>query len=140
MPTLAENNVYLAIGGTVVHLYFKDVEIKRKSEEVDVTGGAGVDHTMRAPGLLDTELKLTLQYDITALPTYIQKIAAGQIISIEYGPESNVSGKPRHVQDFLITETSQSAITQAKPEVTFSVSGMGSGAPSVDMFAGGVYS
>jgi hypothetical protein len=93
----------------------------------------------RAPGLNDTSITITLAYDLTNLQTYIQKIAPGQTISIEYGPESNTSGKPRHVQDFVITGADHQ-VSVDKSAVTFSISGDGAGAPSVDMFTGGVYS
>lgn len=140
MAILADNNAYLSIDGVVVNNYFKSVRITPSSDEVDVTGGSGVDHMQRSPGLKDTEISINIQYDTTAVPTYIQHIAAGQIVPIEYGPESNTTGKPRHVQTFLITRAAPSEQNVQKDEIVFEITGSGAAAPSVDMFAGGVYS
>jgi len=139
MVSYAENTVYLTMGGTAVQAYFKDVQLSPSNSAVDITTGAGVDHVQRAPGLNDTSISITLAYDLTDVQTYIQKIAAGQTISIEYGPESNVSGKPRHVQNFVITGADHQ-VSVDKSSVTFNVVGEGAAAPSVDMFTGGVYS
>jgi len=141
MPMLADNNIFLKIGGVTVSAFFISVSMPNRTvTEIDVTAGSGVDHMQRAPGLLDTEMAITLTYDTAAIQTYITRLTAGQLITVEYGPEGAVSGKPKHVQTFLITSTDISEQTVAKDEITISIQLMGSGAPSVDMHAGGVYS
>ena len=139
MATLAENNAYLLIDGVVVNTYFKSVSFSRSNAPVDVTAGSGVDWVERAPGLNDSEISIVITYDTSDIQAYIQHIAPGLVASIEYGPESNVSGKPRHVQSFLITAANPSEQNVSKAEVTFAITGQANGAPSVDMFAGGVY-
>lgn len=140
MPVLADNNAKLIVDGVTVDAYFKNVQLQRTSESVDVTGGAGVDHMLRSPGLIDTQITITVQYETALIQTYIQHISAGQVVVIEYGPEGATSGKPRHVQSFLITSSNASEQNVAKDEVTFEITGEGAAAPSVDMYAGGVYS
>lgn len=139
MVSLAENNVYLKMGGTEVDAYFKEVSLSVSNSAQDVTAGAGTDWVQRAPGLNDISISINLAYDLTNLQTYIQKIAPGQTIEIEYGPEDAVSGKPRHVQNFVITGTDHGENVDKSP-VVFSISGEGADAPSVNMFTGGVYS
>jgi hypothetical protein len=139
MVSLAENTVYLKMGGTEVDAYFKDVSLSASNSSVDVTAGSGTDWMQRAAGLNDMNISISLAYDLTNIQTYIQKIAPGQTIEIEYGPEDNVSGKPRHVQNFVITGADHQ-VSVDKSAVVFSITGDGADAPSINMFAGGVYS
>ncbi|MCK6578116.1 MAG: hypothetical protein L6Q98_08445 [Anaerolineae bacterium] len=140
MAILADNNAYLKIDNVVVNAYFKRVRIEPSAVEIDVTGGSGATDVQRVAGLNDTSITITLQYDTTSLQSYVQHIARGQVVEIEYGPESNVSGKPRHVQSFLIMSAAPSEQNVQKDEVVFEIQGSGAAAASVDMFAGGVYS
>lgn len=139
MVSLAENNVYLKMGGTEVDAYFKEVTLSASNSSVDVTAGSGTDWVQRAPGLNDINISITLAYDLTNIQTYIQKIAPGQTIEIEYGPEDNISGKPRHVQEFVITGNDHGENVDKSP-VVFNITGEGAAAPTVNFFAGGVYS
>lgn len=139
MATYADNTVYLKLDSTEVDAYFRDVQLSASNSAVDTTAGSGTDWNMRAPGLNDMSISITLMYDAANVQTYIQKIAPGATISIEYGPEDAVSGKPRHVQSFVITSVDHQ-VQVSKDAVMFSIGGDGADAPSVNMFAGGVYS
>lgn len=139
MATYADNDIYLTIGGTAVHAYFKNVDLEFTNASVDTTAGSGTDHVERAPGLNDSKITINLMYDAADIQTYIQKIKRGQVISIEYGPEGAVSGKPRHVQDFNIT-SNKVPVNVDKSAVLIEMTGEGAAAPSVDISAGGVYS
>lgn len=139
MATLADNNVYLKIDGVVVNAFFKEVTPSGSSAGIDTTHGSGTDWTEESPGLKSMSFDITLTYDVELVQTYIQHIAKGQVVEIEYGPESNVSGKPRHVQNFHI-ESNKHTVSHDKSEVTFEITANNHGAPSIDMDAGGVYS
>lgn len=139
MATLQENNVFLKFDSTEVQAFFKEATITPGVNEIDITHGAGTDHEQVGAGLKTTQLTATITYDIGSIQTYIQKIAPGAIVTVEYGPEGASSGKPRHVQSFLITGAPHT-VGVDKREVTFSITGRGADAPSVDMYAGGTYS
>jgi hypothetical protein len=139
MGQLAENNVYLSIDSVVITAEFKEVSLDVSNSSQDTTMGAGVDWMQRAPGLNDMKGTINIGYDSTAVQSIIQHIAPGQVVSLEYGPESNVSGKPRHVQNVLV-ETVSHGLKVDKSPVTFALSIVGADAPSVNMFAGAVYS
>jgi hypothetical protein len=140
MATLVENAAYLSIDGVDIGLYFKSITPNRSVDEIDVTRGVGTDHKEVVGGLLDTELTVTMTYDTTGFAAYIQHIKAGIVVPVEWGPEGAVSGKPRHVQNMLIVGSPISPQEVAKPEVTIELTLKGSGAPSVDLWSGGVYS
>ena len=139
MASYADNDIYLSIDGVVVTAYFKNVTLSPSNSAVDTTAGGGTDHVERAPGLDDTSISIELAYDAADVQTYIQKIGRHKQVSIEYGPEGAVSGKPWHVQEFVITGAPHT-VNVDKSAVVFSISGDAAAAPSVDMYTGGVYS
>ncbi|MBK9751811.1 MAG: hypothetical protein IPO91_34305 [Chloroflexi bacterium] len=139
MASYAENTVYIKLDSTEVDAFFKDVSPTASNSTVDITAGSGTDWNMRAAGLNDISFSITLMYDAANVQTYIQKIAPGSIVTLEYGPEDAVSGKPRHVQSCIVSSVDHS-VTVNKDAVTFSITLDGADAPSVNMFAGGVYS
>ena len=138
MATYNGNDVYIKIDSVEVDAYFKTIEFSPSIETVDVTRGSGTDHRQRAGGLEDTTISMTIVYDATDIQTYIQRLKPG-VHTIEFGPEGNVSGKPRHVQSFIIS-SSPFTVDVSKTEVAFGISGEAADAPSVDIMAGGVYS
>lgn len=138
MGQLAENNIFLKIDNLEVKALFKNVNLQPSNSVVDTTMGAGVDHVQRKPGLNDHTISVSIGYDDTIIATYIQKLKVGVRVTIEYGPEGAVSGKPRHVQDFIITGAPSPHDVQ-KSAVSFDVTASAADAPSVDMFDGGVY-
>lgn len=137
--TYAENTVFLKLDSTEVDAYFVDVSVSASNSPVDTTAGSGTDWNMRAAGLNDISFSITLMYDAANVQTYIQKIAPGSIVTLEYGPEDAVSGKPRHVQSCIVSSNDHGE-TVTKDAVKFSLTLDGADAPSVNMFAGGVYS
>ena len=139
MASYADNTVFLKLGGTEVDAYFKTVSPSVSNSPVDVTAGSGVDWTQRAPGLNDISFSISLAYDAANVSTYIQRLAVGQVIEVEYGPEDAVSGKPRHVQNCNVDSVDFETNVD-KSAVVFNISLSGADAPSVNMFAGGVYS
>ena len=138
MAARSGNTIYVTIGGTNVSAYWTTSNLERTGEEQDITRGSGTTDRQRALGLKDTTISLTLSYDDSTLATYVQKLAPG-IYEVEYGPEGNVSGKPRHVQSMLLT-TAPFEVAVEKPHSTFQLEFVCADVPSVDMYAGAVYS
>lgn len=138
MVALAENNAYIKLDTVEVQAYFKEVSIQPSNSAVDITAGAGTDDVQRAPGLNDHKFSATLSYDLTNVQSYIQKIKVGQVVVLDYGPESNTAGKPRHTQAFVITAADHT-VSVDKSHVTFSVSGEGAAAPTNNMYAGAIW-
>ena len=138
MAQYADNTVYLKLGSTEVNAFFKTVKLSPSNASVETTVGSGTDHVQRASGLDDTKIDISLGYDAAELQDYIQKLAVGQILEIELGPESNVSGKPRHVQTFNITKADHE-VNVDKSHVVFDISGEGADEATVNMYKGGVY-
>ena len=138
MAQYADNVLYLSIDSVAVDAYFKTVKLSPSNSSVETTVGSGTDHVQRASGLDDTKIDISLGYDAAQLQSYIQKLAVGQIVTIEYGSQGNTSGKPRHVQTFNITKADHE-VNVDKSHVVFDISGEGADAATVNMYKGGVY-
>lgn len=138
MAVLAANTIYLKFDTTEVDAYFIKVSLTPSNATQDVTMGSGTSDMQRAAGLNDTKISIELGYDSANVQSFIQKLKAGTRVTIEYGPEGAVTGKPRHVQDFIMAGAPFDTNVN-KQFTTFTVSADGAGAPSVDMFAGAVY-
>lgn len=138
MTSLNGNNPYLTMNGTDVKAKWKHVNLEGTNSSVTVTAGAGTTHVQRAAGLNDTTISITLAYDSGGVSTYIASLTRGLKIPIEYGPESNVSGKPRHVQQFVIESVTVEQDVE-KNEMVFDIQASGADAPTSDLFAGAVY-
>jgi len=131
------NGIYLAIDGNVVHSQFKTVNLEPSIEAVDMTRGSGTTHMMRNEGLKDTTISITLGYDTDLVPTWFTLLKPGRH-TVEFGPEGNASGKPRHLQDFIFTGAPLE-ISVEKEEVVFDISGDGADAPTYDMYNGATF-
>lgn len=137
MATYSGNSVYVAIDGTSLGAYWKEVEITAAMDSVDVTAGSGAEYRERAGGLRDYSVSLTVVYDDSTVATYIQKLRPG-VHTVEIGPEGNTAGKPKFEQSMLLTEAPFS-VTVEKSEVAFSLSFEGAAAPTSDLFNGATY-
>ncbi len=138
MASYSGNADYLTIDAQDVTAHFKSVELEESVEGVDVTAGSDSTHRERNAGIKDNTIDITLTFDIADLQNYIDNIATGLKV-IEFGPEGNTSGKPRHVQSFIITSVRAAGGSVEKSERTFVLSGEAALAPTTDMFANGVY-
>ena len=138
MAVYADNDIYLDIGGTAIHSYFKSVTLTPSAATVDVTQGSGTDHVERAVGLKDTSISIQIGYDTTLATTLVQLIKPGAIVAVTYGPEGSASGKPKHLQNFIFSSAPHT-VTVGKDQVVWYVSGEGADTPTTDMYAGGVW-
>ncbi len=138
MSQLNGNSIYLTVDGVSVAAYFIDVKLEQSAAPVDVTHGAAI-NVQRNDGLHDGTIAMTLGYDISNVSSFIQHIRKGLTVVVDYGPEGNTSGKPRHTQPFLLTKVAGPDTDAKKQYVVFSINGDGADVPTADMFAGGVF-
>lgn len=138
MATLNANTIYFTLGGTNFSAYWVSVKLNGKNNVKEVTAGSGTTHVERAGGLNDYSFDIVIVYESTLGSTHIQKFKPGEIFALEWGPESNVTGKPRHVQNVIIEE-SPFEVNVEKDKVAYEIKASGSEAPSVDIYAGSVY-
>jgi len=133
------NSPYVKINSTDVSPLFAKINLQRTGNTTEVTAGSGATDKMRKPGLADTKLKLKLGYKVGSVPDYITQLDALTVITLEYGPEGQLSGKPRHQQDFIITSTPIEQTINAD-EVAWEIDADAADAPVYNMYAGAVWS
>jgi hypothetical protein len=136
MAQYADNNYFFKIDTFDLSAYVMNVEINNSIETNDASRG-NTDWVQRTPGRFDITMTVTVSYDDALLATYIQRLQPGRH-DIEYGSEGAVTGKPRHVQSMILTEA-PFTVGREKSVVAFELSLVGQDAPSVNMYAGGVY-
>lgn len=134
------NTILLKFDSVVCDALFQSVNAQPKNEIQDITAGSGVTHRQKAAGLDDYSFEITIIYDSTAatLASYIQKLKPGATFVLEYGPQGNAASNPRHVQTVIVEEAPFEVSVEKSP-VAFKMKVSGSAAPSVNMYAGGVY-
>lgn len=138
MPIYASNNVYLRLNTTDVSSRLVAFRFEPTHTPTEITAGATTTHVQRAAGLDDARLEVTLAYDTAALPTYITLLRPGSVYDVEFGIEGSATGKPRHVQQFILV-AAPLKISASKQQVEFDLSFKGVDAPTVNMLAGAVY-
>lgn len=139
MATLNSNKVFLSFNGINVSGFFTKFNMSPTAESVEITAGSETTDKQYAPGLNDTKATASIAYDVTSVNTYLSTLKVGTTFEVIYGSEGAVSGKPKHVQSFMVMSAPHER-TVAKDAVIFDVDLQATGAPTVDMFAGGVWS
>lgn len=139
MAPYSGNADYIKVDSTDVSALFKTYDFAVSADEVDVTAGSNTAWRERNAGLLSGDLTLTITYDRGTLSNVWSVMQAGSKYTIEIGPEGTTTGYPRHVQSFLCTEVAPTGQSVEKDERTFVYTLMSDGAPSTNMFTGGVY-
>jgi hypothetical protein len=138
MPTvLTDNAAYLKFGTLAVEADLMEVSITFSNNDVDVTRGIQ-GHTMLAKGLNSTTLKVTLAWTDTNRASIMSTIKPGEILEVDWGPEGNTAGKPRHKQKFKISSIAHTQ-TANKDVVKFEIDANGAEAPSIDIYNGGTF-
>jgi len=137
MAAFNNNTAYIDIDGVQVDAYFVSFSLEPSMETVDVTAGSGTAHRERNEGLKDTKAQLVIIYDTALASTHLPLMEVGTH-TITYGPEGNATGKPKHVQSFIITGTPHE-VTVEKSRVILTASMEGAATPTTDMFSGGVW-
>lgn len=129
---LTLNAQYLKIDGVAIEAHLMDVKLNRTNANADVTRGT-VGHEMVDPGLDSTTMDMTIAYVVESLTTFLQKLNPGSKYMIEYGPEGNAVGKPRHYQLFKL-DSVDFGQTAKKDAVKFSAKFTGAEAPVADFY------
>jgi hypothetical protein len=134
MAKYQNNNWYLDIDGTDMSSYVVDITLTPAITSVDITAGSGTDHMQRGEGLYDHTISITIYADDAG--AYAKTLLKG-IHTVTFGLEGSASGKPKHVQGFILTPVHTTNV--AKDFVVFTTTGEATGAPTTDMFNGGVW-
>lgn len=138
MAQLNSNTPYLTMNGTNVQPKFVEMKVGQSNSLVDVTHGSAT-FMQRNSGLSDGNFSLKLGYDIPTVSTYITLLLPGTTVTIEYGPEGNGAGKPRHKQDFIVGKVDGPNETVKKDYVVFDISGDCADAPAFNIYAGATF-
>jgi len=136
MATLAANDAYLALGGTDVSGYATEGNLEGSADSNEITAGFGQDWKQRAAGLRDASFSATIAYDVADHATYIGSLTPGQVVSVLWCPEGNTGGKPRHLQNMVITGLSGPKVDVEKSGVFYEFSAEGADTPTADLQGG----
>jgi len=136
MAKYAENNWYFDIDGTSLGAYLLSISLSPSQATNETTAGSGTDNVTRAAGLKDHSISFDIYHDDAA--AYAISLLTGTH-TITYGVEGNATGKPKHVQSFVLTGLDHTTNVN-KEMVVYSVSGEAAAAPTTDMHASGVWS
>lgn len=131
--TAANNKWYVVIDGVNVSSYVMDLALDPSNSLQETTMGADQNDVQREPGLNDFSLSLTIGWSVSNISTYIGKLQPGSKVVIEVGLQGNVSGKPRHQQEFIIDKNNIKKSVSKAP-IAFSLSAQGSDTPVYNMF------
>lgn len=140
MATLNGNNAYLSVGGTNVSGWWTgEIGFSTSNSSVDITAGAGTTHVERAGGLSDTAMSFSVVYDTTDIALYRAALIPGTVYTVIYGPESNVTNKPKFQCEMILEEVSGPNVTIEKSMVMFELSFTGAAAPTATIESGSVF-
>jgi len=150
MAALNGNNEYVSINGRVVGAasgadanIYRKVEMDLATGDEDVSGGSGINWEEHADKLSKINFKVTIIYNPTTVSADIDAITnslgRGTVVALVRGPEGNATGKPKHDQDVLITAISGPGTGHDKPAVLFEITGISSGAPRSNLYAGDTF-
>lgn len=140
MAAYSGNDIYLTMNGVDVTALWRSIEITRNTDEEDTSSGAGTDWKKRAAKLMSLEATVTLVYDDqTAASDQAALFQTDQIIALDYGPEGNTAGKPRHTCDFFISSISGPTTNVDKTLVVIEYSLVSTGEPTNNFYAGDTF-
>jgi hypothetical protein len=137
MAELNANAGYLTFDGVDMVPYLQSFDIKPTANTVNTTAG-NVGHTLRQAGLRSTSLTANIIYRVGGVATYLAKIKPGAEVTVDWGPEGNTTGKPRHTQKFIITDSSTSQDAEKKV-VQYAVTAENSAEPTNDKWNGATW-
>lgn len=141
MATLSGNDIYLRMNSVNTQARWRKFDMSFKNDEEDTTAGVGVDWKSRAAKLSEIPAKIMLVYDDVAAATDFAALwQADMIFAVEYGPEGNGAGKPRHLQDFKINGITGPTTSHDKTLVTLEFDLVSTGAPTANLYAGDSFS
>ncbi len=135
------NTAYLRVNGNDVESLFRDVEFTLNVGDEDTSAGTGIEWESHGSKLKNIGIKLTLIYNTASAPTDISGVlgTANEVVAVVYGPEDNVTGKPKHDQDFKWNSIKGPAQSHDKKLVVWEADGVSTGAPRSNMYAGDTF-
>lgn len=137
MAELNANAGHLTFDGVDMVPYLQSFDIDPTAATVESTAG-NVGHTLRQAGLRSTRFSANFVYRVGGVAAYMAKIKPGAEVTVDWGPEGNTTGKPRHTQKFIITGSSTSQ-DKDKKLVVYAVSGENSAEPTNDKWNGATW-
>lgn len=139
MARLQNNIQTLIINGQEITTEFISAGITKNNQSVETTSGSGIEDVMRGRGLNSYTFRASIAYMTETVDDILAAIGEDDVVEIEFGDQGNAVGKPRHVGLFNITSIEHSGKTATKEAVEFTIQAESAGAPTVNMFDGGVY-
>lgn len=150
MPAYNGNNAYLSINGHVVGAatgadanIYRSFEMDVTTGDEDVSAGAGITWEAHADKLSVINGKAMIVYDpttvVTDIDSVLNSLGRGSVVEIIWGPEGNGSGKPKHQQDFLITQVKGPTVNHDKTAVVFEITCKSTEAPTSNFYAGDTF-
>ena len=140
MAVYSGNDIYLTMNEVDVTARWRSFEMSLNVDEEDTSAGAGIDWKSRAAKLGEVQGTIMLVYDDTQAATDMAALyQADQIIAIDYGPEGNAAGKPRHAGNFFISSISGPSTNHDKTLVTLEFSVTSTGTPTANIYAGDTF-
>lgn len=144
------NNAYLNVNSRVMadpddgnEKVFRMFRMSRSTGDENVTSGAGTEWEDHAGSLNVINGTVTISYNGTRVLADLQAIAEQtaeqMIIPIVWGPDTDTAGKPKHDQDFLVTQIKGPEISVEKKLVTFEMTVVSSGTPRSSLYAGDTF-
>jgi hypothetical protein len=138
MPRYNGNCVFIAIDGVSMGTIFVEMSPDTSLETHDSTSGACATHVQRLPGLKDNKGTIKLIYDTDSVVADFQGFRLGRHV-LDYGPDTNQPGKPRHTVPIIITNVKGPAPMAKKETVFFEISYEAADAPLYDMYEGATW-
>lgn len=144
MATLNENNVFFSLNGVDCSGEWTG-QLSRSftANQQPIPAGAGLDWELFARGLYNYELTLRLRYDTTNYQATVQPAIQAAIESgavMIYGPEGQVSGKPRDELKVNVSGTSMTQSIEKEMVVWELKMGMSDTVPVAIIDLGGAFS
>lgn len=151
MARINSNKVYLSINGRVYAdpantndpKIFVSIDPQVTTEDVDRTGGPGVEWKETGAGLTSETLTITLLCDdmrwATDVASVTNMLGYGTEVPIEYGLFGRDAGQPRHVCNYKVSPPSGPSPDVNKPAYQVTINAMSSGAPTQNRYAGATY-
>lgn len=134
------NNVYLRMNSVNTQARWRSFDMNISLGDEDVSAGSGVNWESHASKLRNITAKVMLVYDdATAAADFAALVTANDIIAVEYGPEGNTAGKPRHLQSFKINGINGPTTNHDKTLVTLEYDMISTGTPTANIYAGDTF-
>lgn len=140
MAEYSGNDVYLRMNAVNIETYWREMTMDFESGEEDTSAGAGIDWSKSAAKLSKIKAKISIIHDdVVAATTLAALWEENMIVVVDYGPEGNAAGKPRHTQSFKINSISGPTTKHDKALVMYEFDMVSTGVPTANLYAGATF-